>query len=90
VLLPGSGPFKIATTTGSGVALPEDVAEAARRLAEYYAGLAGVDGSQVRAEVGAGPVKIVTERVVAAQARAMQLSGAGDLLRPWRSLGRAA
>jgi hypothetical protein len=90
VMLPGAGPYRVTATIGSGVTVPEDVAEAARRLGAYQVQLAASDPAQVREEIAVGELRLGNERAVAWAARALQLSGAADLLRPYRNLGSSA
>lgn len=72
--LPGEGPYRITATVGGGE-VPEAVKEAFRRLHEYSRGVA----EQWRASASDN------EGVVTGWAgKAIQLSGAADLLRPYR------
>lgn len=80
--LPGDGPYRITATVGGGD-LPPAVSEAFRRLAEYLSD--GTDRSGASSyRVNMGPIEEQYERSVAWVARAMDLSGAADLLRPWK------
>jgi hypothetical protein len=81
-----AGTYRIAATIGEAGAAPADVLEAARRLAEYQLDLAA-DGGAGRQEISVGALRVASERW---PARAMQLSGAADLLRPYRDLGAGA
>jgi hypothetical protein len=83
-VLAGCGPYRFSGTAGAGVTVvPEAVFEAFRRLAEYMAarGEAGV----LSERASAGTITVEKTRAASYAARAMQLSGAGDLLRPFRS-----
>ena len=84
----GRGPYRITANVGGGT-VPAAVQEAFQRLAEYFAdaresastrGTAGV----VKADVTIGQLSEMTTRSPAWAAKAMELSGAGDLLRPYR------
>lgn len=81
--LPDEGPFRITADVGGGVT-PAPVLEAFRRLAEYLADepdRAGV--SQYSVNMG-GTIEESYQRSAAWIARAMDYSGAADLLRPYR------
>ncbi|QDY69810.1 hypothetical protein [Qingshengfaniella alkalisoli] len=78
--LPGDGPYKITATVGEeGATVPEDVHEAYRRLHEYFRGVA----EQFKADAA---LRSFDGDDIAPNwtARALQLSGAADLLRPYR------
>jgi hypothetical protein len=83
----GRETYRITATVGSFGAPPADVLEAARRLASYQLGIAGVGADVGRKEINLGELRVASERW---PARALQLSGAADLLRPYRDLGAAA
>lgn len=85
--LPGEGPYRIAGTAGDDSAPPAAVTEAHRRLAEYLAG--ATDGEVEQAMTSASEGDYRFERPATWLARSMQLSGAADLLRPYRGLGAA-
>lgn len=83
--MPSNGTFRIAAQIGVDE-IPAPVAEAFRRLAEYYAG-----GRSTVNEPGASnfdfkmdELQWSVQRNPAHMARAMQNSGAADLLRPYR------
>lgn len=91
-VLPHDGPYRIAATVGDAD-VPEGVLEAYRRLAEYLAPnsltgpLADRPGaSSQSAKISAGMVDVDLnfDRAPAWLAKAMQYSGAADLLRPYR------
>jgi hypothetical protein len=86
-VLPGSGPYRFTSTVGSGAELPEAVIEAFRRLAEYFASKVGdtdpAGARSVRVSIG-GEIEAGHSRDQAWTALALQNSGAGDLLRPYR------
>lgn len=78
----GEAVYRITATVGSTDAPPEAVLEAYRRLAEYFA--------QVRTDPASGHTSIQDgdfsfDRPAAWAARAMQYSGAADLLRGYRT-----
>lgn len=81
-VLPGCGPYRF-----TGAAGPEDVPEAVneafRRLAEYLAPKRGKPGATSE-RVEAGSVKVWHTRDAEWVARALQFSGAADMLRPYR------
>lgn len=82
-VLPGCGPYRFTGTVGSGV-VPASVNAAFKRLAEYMAADAGTPGAaSERTEV---PDVLATDisRAPSWMARAMQNSGAADLLRNFR------
>jgi len=80
-VLPTCGNYRFTATVGAGP-VPAPVVEAFRRLAEYLQtdDRAGIE--QVTIDLGG--ISETTRRPVNWMARAMQLSGAGDLLRPYR------
>jgi len=84
VELPVHGVWRIICTAGGDDPVPPAVQEAYRRLAEYLAQTsqhpAGVSS------MGSGELNVRFRADYAA--RALQLSGAADLLRPYRLLGR--
>ena len=75
--LPGDGPYRITATVGAGTP-PAAVAEAYRRLHEYTRGIT----DSFKTEFVDGP----TDDGIAPSwaAKSLQLSGAADLLRPYR------
>lgn len=91
--------YRVTATVGAGP-VPEDVAEAFRRLAEYFAATSAqrlVDDPEHRVtdpgalhpgasrlEMSEGEQSLTIERNPAHLARAIQNSGAADLLRPYR------
>jgi hypothetical protein len=80
--LPGCGPYRFTGTVGSGD-VPAAVSEAYRRLAEYFAAKAGRQGATSES-VAAGSINLSVRRSASWMAEAIQNSGAGDLLRPYR------
>jgi hypothetical protein len=84
--LPSDGTYRITAQVGAGV-VPAPVSEAFRRLAEYLAGARGSTdepgASSSKFSIG-GELDFEVTRSPAWVARAMQYSGAGDLLRPYR------
>ncbi|WPZ21622.1 hypothetical protein T7987_15880 [Sulfitobacter faviae] len=82
IILPCDGTYKIMAQVGGGD-VPAGVSEAFRRLAEYLADDPGTAGASSTA-VAIGPIREELERNPNWVARAMQHSGAGDLLRPYR------
>lgn len=81
--LPGDGPYRFTGTVGSGT-VPEIVAEAFRRLAEYMAASSKGSPGTTRERVTAGSVTVDKSREASWAAQAMANSGAGDLLRNFR------
>ena len=87
VMLPGSGPYRIMGTAGDDETPPAVVLEAYRRLAEYLAD--GFDAPAGATSYGVNVGGAMSEnfrRSAAWQARALELSGAADLLRPYRRI----
>jgi len=80
--LQGGGIYRVIAQVGAGYP-PAPVLEAFRRLAEYLADDPGTAGAS-STSVEIGPIKESLDRNPAWVARAMQNSGAGDLLRPYR------
>lgn len=81
------GTYRFDCTVGASVDLPDTVAEAFRRYAEYLAeedpiGLSGVS----RYELDVGDVSESISRRADYLARSLYDSGAADLLRPYRRL----
>lgn len=85
LLLPYIGPYRITTTTGEAGDPPDAVMEAFRRLAEFSAG-ARTTITPGWEQYSIGGNLSVKQRRPGWQARALDGSGAADLLRPWRSL----
>ncbi|SNT37601.1 hypothetical protein [Tropicimonas sediminicola] len=74
----GDGPYRITATVGGGT-VPKAVEEAWRRLHEYSRGVADAYlGSQALRSRGD------SETITGWAGKALQLSGAADLLRPYR------
>jgi hypothetical protein len=82
VCLPFGGTYKITAQVGAGD-VPAAVSEAFRRLAEYMADDPGRVGTTSFTDK-IGPLEESVNRAPTWLARAMQYSGAGDLLRPYR------
>ena len=82
IALPFDGTYKITAQVGAGV-VPAPVAEAFRRLAEYMADDPGRVGTSSYTDK-IGPMEETINRAPNWLARAMQYSGAADLLRPYR------
>lgn len=82
ICLPHDGTYRITAQVGAGP-VPTAVSEAFRRLAEYLADDPGTAGAS-STSVAIGPIQEELERNPAWVAKAMQYSGAGDLLRPYR------
>lgn len=80
--LPASGTYRITAQVGAGF-VPAPVSEAFRRLAEYLAADPGTAGA-TSTSVSIGPIEESLNRSPAWVARAMQYSGAADLLRTYR------
>jgi hypothetical protein len=82
--LPGCGPYRFTASVGGGD-VPANVNEAFRRLAEYMAAKPGKAGARSES-VAAGSITIASTRDPAWLAKAMQNSGAADLLRGLRNV----
>ncbi|MBM3655254.1 MAG: hypothetical protein FJX06_21110 [Alphaproteobacteria bacterium] len=80
-ILPATGPYRFVASVGGGD-VPAAVAEAFRRLAEYFAAVATHANPGVREENIDGIGSTTFD--AGAVAKAMERSGAGDLLRPYR------
>lgn len=80
--LPCTGPYRFTGTVGAGDC-PEVVKLAFIRLAEFMAAKPGKAGA-TRERIRAGSIDLWVDRSPAWIAMAMQSSGAGDLLRPFR------
>ncbi|MBT8474846.1 MAG: hypothetical protein KJO78_05175 [Alphaproteobacteria bacterium] len=81
-VLPGEGPYRFTADVGSG-AVPAAVSEAFKRLAEYMApGEEHPGASSYSVQIPA--IHLEETRSAAWLAKALQLSGAADLLRPYR------
>lgn len=81
--LPGDGPYRITADVGGGD-VPAVISEAFRRLAEYLTDAterAGVSSYSINM---GGAIEESYQRNPAWTARAMELSGAADLLRPYK------
>lgn len=83
--LPGDGPFRITADVGGG-AVPAAVSEAFRRFAEYLADATDRAGASSYSINMSGAIEERYERNPAWVARAMDLSGAADLLRAWKRI----
>ena len=82
VELLGEGPYRITATVGDDSDPPDAVLEAYRRLSTYSA--EAMRPGVTRQSFDAGSMGVEREIDPRWLARAMQLSGAGDLLRPYR------
>ena len=82
ICLPRDGTYRITAQVGAGD-VPAPVSEAFRRLAEYMADDPGRVGTTSFTDK-IGPLEESVHRAPTWLARAMQYSGAGDLLRPYR------
>ena len=80
--LAGAGPYRFTGTVGDGD-VPAAVSEAFHRLAEYMAAKPGKPGATSE-RITAGSISLSHTRSESWMALAMQNSGAGDLLRPYR------
>lgn len=80
--LDAHGPYRITATVGGGD-VPQAVHQAFRRLGEYMAAAQDTAGA-AKVDRQEGELGITIERNPAWLARAMQYSGAADLLRPYR------
>lgn len=77
--LPGEGPYRITATVGGGD-VPEAVSEAVRRLIAYSTEI----GTNADGFTAVQDGEVSFERAATWAARALQNSGAADLLRPYR------
>ena len=82
LMLPAEGPYRISATVGGGT-VPASVEEAYRRLAEYLVDDAGRAGSSSYS-IKIGQMEETHDRAPTWVARALQYSGAADLLRQYR------
>jgi hypothetical protein len=84
--LPGSGPYRFTASVGSAVdqAPPTIVQEAVKRLAEYLGAETGKPGAASERTDIPGVLSEEISRSPSWMARAMQNSGAADLLRNFR------
>ena len=82
IILPHDGTYRVTAQVGGGD-VPAAFSEAFRRLAEYMADDPGRAGAYKQTDK-IGPLDEELTRSPAWLARAMQLSGAADLLRPYR------
>ncbi|MBZ0127977.1 MAG: hypothetical protein K8F59_02570 [Rhodobacteraceae bacterium] len=82
ICLPFDGTYRITAQVGAGD-VPAAVSEAFRRLAEYLAPGEEHPGASGY-KTGMASIDVEVTRSATWVARAMQLSGAGDLLRPYR------
>ena len=88
-VLPGDGPYRFTASVGSGTP-PDAVLNAYRRLAEYMAEDTGTFSGATSESSDIGPVTLSVTRNQAWMARALQNSGAADLLRPYRRASNVA
>lgn len=84
VILPSDGMFRVTATVGSDDEPPEAVQEAFRRLAEYLADEPDRSAASSYSVNMGGAIEESYNRNPAWQARALELSGAADLLRSYR------
>jgi len=84
--LPCSGPYRFTASVGSGT-VPASINEAFRRLTDYLLADPGTAGAtfDYRSLAGGALMERI-ERDAAWMARALQNSGAADLLRPYRKV----
>lgn len=82
--LPCSGPYRFTASVGAGT-VPESINEAFRRLAAYLTADPGKPGATFDyMSIGGGSLMRRVERDAAWMAKALQNSGAADLLRTFR------
>lgn len=82
----GHGPYRFTATVGGGSpapTVPAIVAQAAQRLAAYMASKPGTAGAKSES-IDAGSISISRSRSESWMAKALQNSGAADLLRTYR------
>lgn len=82
--LPATGPYRFSGTVGDPGVPPGDVQLAVKRLAIYLAELPTGDPGVISESIQVGNLRMESRRDPAAVARALQMSGAADLLRPYR------
>lgn len=82
--LPGDGPYRITAEVGAGAEVPAVVDEAYRRLAEYLTDDSDRSGVSKYSVIMSQSLEETYQRNPAWVARAMQYSGAADLLRPYK------
>ena len=80
--LPGEGLYRVTGTAGDDGDIPDDVHEAFARLYQYFRGI-GQSAWTETAIYRTGEAQAVASWA----AKAIHLSGAADLLRPYRKLG---
>lgn len=81
----GDGTYRFTGTVGANINVPAAVSTACQRLAAYMAASAGEAGARSVQESD-GRLSRTVERSESWTARAMQNSGAADLLRPYRRI----
>tara|TARA_B100000949_G_C14178953_1_gene406650 strand:- start:253 stop:798 length:546 start_codon:yes stop_codon:yes gene_type:complete len=84
LLLPSDGTFRITANVGSDKSPPAAVMEAYRRLAEYLADKPDRSAASSYSVNMGGAIEESYNRNPAWVARALEYSGAADLLRPYR------
>lgn len=77
--------YRVRAQVGSDDDLPAPVAEAYRRLAEYMAEVDCMPAGVTRVSESVGQLTSSMTRAATSKAQALQMSGAADLLRPWRT-----
>ncbi|NYT67710.1 hypothetical protein [Pusillimonas noertemannii] len=77
--------YRVRAQVGSDDDLPAAVAEAYRRLAEYMAEVDCMPAGVTRVTETVGQLSSSMSRAATSKAQALQMSGAADLLRPWRT-----
>lgn len=81
--LPATGPYRFTATVGADSPVPEAVLQAFIRLAEYCAQKPGKAGATSE-RIAAGSINLSHSRSASWMAKALDNSGAADLLRPYR------
>ncbi len=84
------GPYRITGNLGTANAPPEVVRQAVFRLGKYLEAVDSTPAGERTAsgyKMDVGGLSVSRDRNPNWIARALQQSGAGDLLRPWRKLG---
>lgn len=85
IYLPSCGTYRITAVVGSDAPVPPLVVQAYERLHAYCQDAGGKSGySQHSIKIGEGGIDEQVERTPAWMAKAIQLSGCGDLLRNFR------
>jgi hypothetical protein len=89
-VLDQAGPYRLTGNLGTATAPPQPVTEAVWRLTKFFEAADTMPAEErglSRHKLDLGALSVEREQNPTWIARALQQSGAGDLLRPWRALG---